>query len=127
MRKVKYEEPEKRYSVRVNSRPAIAAVVFKAGEANTVEVSRRIRKVFEEMKQNPRLASTYMDILFNQGEVIEDSLGNLVKGGLIGGALAALVLLIFLRRFRLTGIITLSIPLIHLDGIDGRCSLRAKR
>jgi len=109
--KVKYEEPEKRYSVRVNSRPAVAAVVFKAGEANTVEVSRRIRKVFEEMKQNPRLASTYMDILFNQGEVIEDSLGNLVKGGMIGGALAALVLFIFLRRFRLTGIITLSIPL----------------
>ena len=65
--RIKYEEPEKRYSVRVNSRPAVAAVVFKAGDANTVEVSQRIRAAFEEMKRNPRLASTYMDILFNQG------------------------------------------------------------
>ena len=108
---IKYEEPEKRYSVRVNSRPAVAAVVFKAGDANTVEVSRRVKKVFEEMKQNPRLASTFMEILFSQGDVIEDSLNNLITGGIIGGVLAALVLFIFLRRFRLTGIITLSIPL----------------
>jgi HAE1 family hydrophobic/amphiphilic exporter-1 len=109
--RIKYEEPEKRYSVRVNSRPAVAAVIFKAGEANTVEVSQRIREAFEEMKQNPRLSSIYMDILFSQGEVIMDSLGNLVKGGLIGGGMAALVLFVFLRRFRLTAIITLSIPL----------------
>jgi len=109
--RIKYEEPEKRYSVRVNSRPAVAAVVFKAGEANTVAVSRRIQKAFEEMKQNPRLAGTFMEIIFNQGEVIEDSLANLVHGGVVGGVLAAIVLFIFLRRVRLTGIITLSIPL----------------
>lgn len=109
--RVRYEEPERRYSVRVNSRPAVAAVVFKAGDANTVEVSRRIQKVFEEMQKNPRLASIYMEILFNQGEVIEDSLHNLVNGGIIGGVLAALVLFVFLLRFRLTAIITLSIPL----------------
>jgi HAE1 family hydrophobic/amphiphilic exporter-1 len=109
--RIKYEEPEKRYSVRVNSRPAIAAVVFKEGEANTVEVSRRIRTAFEEMQENPRLSNLYMEILFNQGEVIQDSLINLVRGGLIGGSLAALILFIFLRRIRLTGIVTLAIPL----------------
>jgi len=109
--RIRYEEPEKRYSVRVNSRPAIAAIVFKAGEANTVDVSRRIREEFAEMQQNPRLASTFMEILFNQGEVIEDSLGNLVHGGIVGGVLAAVILFVFLRRFRLTAIITLSIPL----------------
>lgn len=109
--RIKYEEPEKRYGVRVNSRPAVAAVVFKEGEANTVEVSKRIREVYEEMQSNPRLSSLYMEVLFNQGEMIQDSLGTLVKGGLIGGGLAALVLFIFLRRIRLTGIITLAIPL----------------
>jgi HAE1 family hydrophobic/amphiphilic exporter-1 len=109
--RVKYEEPEKRYSVRVNGRPAVAAVIFKEGEANTVEVSKRIREAFQEMQKNPRLASVYMEVLFNQGTVIEESLQNLVESGLVGGALAALVLFIFLRRFRLTGIITLSIPL----------------
>jgi HAE1 family hydrophobic/amphiphilic exporter-1 len=109
--RIKYEEPEKRYSVRVNSRPAVAAVIFKEGEANTVEVSRRLRKEFKEMEKNPRLASIEMEVLFNQGEVIEESLHNLVESGVVGGVLAAVVLFIFLRRFRLTGIITLSIPL----------------
>lgn len=109
--RIKYEEPEKRFSVRVNGRPAIAAVIFKEGEANTVEVSRKINDAFEEMKDNPRLASIQMEPLFNQGTVVEDSLGNLVSGGRLGGIFAALVLFLFLRRFRLTLIITLSIPL----------------
>jgi HAE1 family hydrophobic/amphiphilic exporter-1 len=108
---IKYEEPEKRYRVRVNGRPAIAAVIFKAGDANTVEVSKRIRAEFEELKKNPRLASIYMEVLFSQGSAIQESLQNLVEGGLQGAFLAAAVLFVFLRRFRMTGIITLSIPL----------------
>jgi hydrophobic/amphiphilic exporter-1 (mainly G- bacteria), HAE1 family len=109
--RIRYEEPEKRYSVRVNSRPAVAAVVFKEGEANTVEVSRRIRAVFDELKENPRLSAVFMESLFNQGEVVEESLGTLVQSGWIGGGFAVLVLFLFLRRVRLTLIITLSIPL----------------
>ncbi len=109
--RIKYEEEEKRYSVRVNSRPAVAAIIFKEGEANTVEVSRKIREALDELKTNPRLSNIYMEGLFNQGEVVEESIGNLVTGGLQGGVLSALVLFIFLRRFRLTAIITLSIPL----------------
>ncbi|MEW6159916.1 MAG: efflux RND transporter permease subunit [Verrucomicrobiota bacterium] len=109
--KVKYEEPEKRYSVRVNSRPAVAAVIFKEGEANTVELSKRLREAFNEMAKNPRLSSIYMEVLFNQGEVIQESLQNLVEGGAVGALLAAAVLFVFLRRFRLTAIITISIPL----------------
>lgn len=110
--RIKFEQPEKRYSVRVNSRPAVAAVVFKEGEANTVEVSKRVEAEFAAMQKNPRLASSvYMEVLFNQGAVIEDSLGNLVSGGIVGSLLAALVLFVFLRRFRLTIIITFSIPL----------------
>ncbi|MDA1275421.1 MAG: efflux RND transporter permease subunit [Verrucomicrobia bacterium] len=109
--RIKYEEPEKRYSVRVNSRPAVALVILKEGEANTVEVSKRIRDALETIQKNPRLASIEMDLLFNQGEIVEESLQKLVQGGLIGGAFAALVLFIFLRRVRLTAIITFAIPL----------------
>lgn len=108
---IKYAPPETRYSVRVNSRPAIAAVVFKTGEANSVDTSRRIQKAYERMLRNPRLSGIEFEKFFDQGEVIEDSLGNLVRGGILGAVLAAAVLFIFLRRFRLTGIITLSIPL----------------
>lgn len=109
--RVKYEEPEKRYAVRVNGRPAVAVYVLKEGQANTVEVCRRITQAFEKMQDNPRLAHVHLEVIFNQGKVVVDSLMNLVKGGSIGGAFAALVLFLFLRRFRLTGIVTLSIPL----------------
>ncbi|HAV64308.1 MAG TPA: acriflavin resistance protein [Verrucomicrobiales bacterium] len=109
--RIKYEEEEKRYSVRVNSRPAVAAIVFKEGEANTVEVSRAVRAAVDEMRLNPRLSNIYIEGLFNQGEVVEESIDSLVRSGQIGGMLAALVLFTFLRRFRLTAIITLSIPL----------------
>lgn len=108
---IRYEEPEKRYSVRVNSRPAVALVVFKEGEANTVEVSRRLTAELKRLQKDPRLASMYSEMLFNQGKVVEESLNNLVWGGLMGAVLAALVLFAFLRRVRLTLIITLSIPL----------------
>lgn len=114
---IKYEEPEKRYSVRVNSRPAVAVVIFKEGEANTVEVSEKIGDALKAMQQNPRLSSIYMEDLFNQGKVVKESLQNLVSGGCIGGLFAALVLFLFLRRFRLTLIITLSIPLSLLIGL----------
>lgn len=109
--RVRYEEPEKRYSVRVNSRPAAALVVLKEGEANTVEVSRRVRAEFERIRQDPRLAHTFAEILFDQGQVVEESLDNLVSGGLLGAVLAAAVLFGFLGRIRLTVIITLSIPI----------------
>ncbi|MHB9007470.1 MAG: efflux RND transporter permease subunit [Limisphaerales bacterium] len=109
--RVKYEEPEKRYAVRVNSRPAMAVVVLKEGEANTVTVSRRVREAYERMLTNPRLESVFKEVLFNQGEVVVESLWNLLQGGAIGAGFAALILFVFLRRFRLTAIITLSIPL----------------
>jgi len=109
--RIKYEEPEKRFSVRVNSRPAVAVVIFKEGEANTVEVSRRIHDHFQTMRDNPRLGAIYLEVLFNQGSVVVDSLLTLVQGGLIGGSFAALILFVFLQRFRLTTIVTFSIPL----------------
>lgn len=108
---VKYEEPEKRYSVRVNGRRAVAVFILKEGEANTVQVCKRIQAELDRMRENPRLAHVHMEGIFDQGDVVVDSLLNLVEGGCIGGGFAALVLFLFLRRVRLTTIVTLSIPL----------------
>ncbi len=109
--RLKYEEAEKRYGVRVNGRPAVALVILKESEANTVEVSHRIETALAELQENPRLAGLQMESLFNQGEVVQESLQNLVFSGLLGGLCAAAILFFFLGRFRLTAIVTLSIPL----------------
>ena len=108
---VKYEEPERKFGVRVNGNPAVAVMVSKEGEANAVEVSKRIGEEVERMLSNPRLSAVDMEMIFSQGQIVSESVGNLIQSGRIGGVFAALVLFVFLRRFRITAIITLSIPL----------------
>lgn len=108
---VRYAEPEKKYRARANSRPAVALLILKEGEANTLEVSREINEAVERMKANPRLRQIELVPLFSQGDVILDSLRNLIGSGLLGGLIAIAVLFLFLGRLRLTLIITLSMPL----------------
>lgn len=108
---VRYAEPEKKYRARANSRPAVALIILKEGEANTLRVSREISAAVERMKANPRLKQIEMVTLFAQGDVILDSLENLVGSGLLGGLIAVAVLFLFLGRLRMTLIITLAMPL----------------
>ena len=115
--RIRYEEAEKRYVVRVNSRPAIAVIVMKTGEANTLEVSDRIAKEIVRIKGNPRLNGIEMEDLFNQGKAVREAIDGLVQGGQLGSVLSACILFVFLRRVRLTIIITLSVPLALLSAL----------
>lgn len=107
---VTYALPEQQYRVRAMSRPAVALTIMKEGDANTLEVARRVSAVVDQMRQNPRLQLIELGTLFDQGEVITESLDTLFNSGKIGGIIALLVLFFFLRRLRMTLIVTLSIP-----------------
>jgi HAE1 family hydrophobic/amphiphilic exporter-1 len=108
---VRYEEPEKRYRVRAMSKPAYAIVVFKEGEANAREVCGRLKQVYTSFRDDPRLEAAEAIEIFNQGDVIDESLSTLLQSGAIGGLLAALVLYFFLRRLRVTMVVNLAVPL----------------
>lgn len=108
---ISYKPPDRKFRVRANSRPAVAPVVFKEGQANTLEVAQRVREEMERLKQMPRLQDILFVSIFDQGQVILESLNTLLASGRIGAIFAAFVLFFFLRRLRLTAIITLSIPL----------------
>ncbi|MCG8554172.1 MAG: efflux RND transporter permease subunit [Proteobacteria bacterium] len=114
---VRYAVPELPWRVRVNSKPALALRVMKEGQANTIAVSRALRQEFQRLSRSPRLQGLEMAILFSQGAVIRDSLDTLVTSGLVGGVFAIVVLFFFLLRFRMTLVITLSIPLSMLIAI----------
>ena len=114
---VKYEEPEKRYRARIGSRPAVALMVFKEGEANAIAVSDAIDAAVKSMQRDPRLEQVRIEPFLNQGELIRESLRTLLSSGAVGGLLAILVLFFFLRRLRLTLIITLAIPLSLVIGL----------
>lgn len=108
---VRYAEPEIDFSARANSRPAYFAIVRKESEANAIEVSKSITQAIEKIRANPRMRPVGLTVFFDQGKTILESLTTLVQSGLLGALLAAMILFFFLRRVRLTLIITLSIPL----------------
>jgi len=109
--KISYDLPDWKFRVRAMSHPAVAVVVRKEGDANTLEVTQRVEEAVERIRANPRLASIDTLELFNQREVILESLSTLMRSGEIGAFFAVAVLFFFLRRLRMTLIITLSIPL----------------
>jgi HAE1 family hydrophobic/amphiphilic exporter-1 len=114
---IRYAEPEKTYRVRAMGRPAIAVNVMKEGDANTREVALRVQAVLDRLETNPRLSGVMLMPLFDQGQVIDEALTTLRNSGLVGGVLAACVLFLFLRRVRMTLIVSLSIPLSMIVGL----------
>lgn len=107
---VVYDIPERKFVQRVDRKPAVKLGIFKESAANTAEVCQALVANLERIKKVPVLAGSRMDILFNQGEYIEDSLNNIQQSAAWGGIFALLVLYFFLRRTRMTIIITLAIP-----------------
>jgi HAE1 family hydrophobic/amphiphilic exporter-1 len=115
---ISYAEPERRAMIRANSLPAYALFVLKEGQANTIEVTDRVREELASFQDDPRLAGVGVKTFLDQGEAIRESLGTLVGSGKIGAFFAVGVLFFFLRRVRMTLIITLSIPLSILIGLS---------
>ncbi len=97
---------------RYNQQPSINLVIQKEGDANTVLVAREVRQVLDELSAGS--ANSFSQVTFNtifdQAEEIERALADLVEALLGGAALAILVLLVFLRNWRTTMFIGLSIP-----------------
>lgn len=106
----------------VNGKPAIVVMVYQASDANAVNASRAILNKLSTLNQD----GYEVEVLFNQSDFIEMSLESLVDNMLVGGVLAIIVLLVFLRNWRTTLINAISIPfsvivsfaLMYAFGID---------
>jgi HAE1 family hydrophobic/amphiphilic exporter-1 len=109
---VRYDVPERRWTQRINGKPAVQLGIFKESLANTVELCAFVKEKFEnQIKNDPRLADFQIEILLNQGDFILESIDNLKNAGIWGGLFAFLVLYFFLRRLRMTTILIFAIPL----------------
>ncbi|MFQ5751510.1 MAG: efflux RND transporter permease subunit, partial [bacterium] len=109
---IKYDVPERRWRLRIDDKKAITLGIYKESVANTVELCQKVSQRFEEeFKRDPKLNGFRMESLFNQGQFIEDSVDNLQRTAMWGGLFAFCVLYFFLRRFRMTMIVILAIPL----------------
>ena len=108
---VKFDFPEKTRYQRLNKHDAIVISVYKASTANVVDVSRRVKKVLETLRAEPKYSKLNLQIFRDQSKAILDSLNNLALAGLFGAVLANLMLFIFLRKVRSTLIIGMAIPI----------------
>jgi len=87
-------------------------VVQKEGDANTVVVARQLRMEFQKLADESESSdfSVQFNTVFDQAAEIESALADLAWS-LVGGAiLAVLVLILFLRNWRTTLFIAISIP-----------------
>lgn len=95
--------------VRIGGRPSIRLAVRKESDANTAEIARQVLAEIDRI--NAELPQVTIIPILDQGQFIERSIANVATSVLLGGGLAVLVLLVFLRDLRSTTVIAVSIPI----------------
>ncbi|MFF5995826.1 efflux RND transporter permease subunit [Lysinibacillus sp. KU-BSD001] len=93
---------------RTNGDDAIAIQIVKGQEANTVTVVNAVKELMKE--EEKAIDGLKVDISLDQGAPIEDSVFTMIEKAVFGGAIAVLIILLFLRDFKSTIISIVSIP-----------------
>jgi HAE1 family hydrophobic/amphiphilic exporter-1 len=95
---------------RVNGEPAVGIHCMKQTGANTVAASKQVMAELDKIQQELNL-DLEIDVVMDQAEYIQQSIQNTEKMILEGALLAILVIFLFLRNWRSTFIIFVSIPI----------------
>jgi hydrophobic/amphiphilic exporter-1 (mainly G- bacteria), HAE1 family len=95
---------------RTNGRPSVGIAVTKTEAANTVETANAINAKLAELKGKLG-AGVAISTIFDQSDFIKESINQLWEKAVIGGALAILVVFLFLWAVRASLITAISIPL----------------
>jgi len=107
---VSHEMPELDYGRHLNQTYAIGLNVFKESGANIVDVGKRVKDTIAEISKDPRMEGISLYLMDDMSEGIVSSLNELLKAGLLGAALAVIVLFLFLRQWSTTFIVVLAVP-----------------
>ncbi|MBU8904996.1 efflux RND transporter permease subunit [Desertibacillus haloalkaliphilus] len=103
--------PEEIRSIsRTNQEPSLLLSVQQQADANTAAVSSEFNQRLDELLHTSRYRELDVAVLFDQGEFIEEAIGNVSTALLFGGLFAMLVLFLFLRNLRSPLIIGIAIP-----------------
>ena len=104
---------EREIITRINGLESVEVAIYKEGGTNTVTVSDGVRDSLASLeeqlqKADPNLALT---VITDQAGYIRQSVQEVLTTALYGGALAILVLYLFLRSWKTTAIIGIAIPI----------------
>lgn len=94
---------------RLDGKPAVGLVVYKDAGSNTVTVTRQLEDVVQQLRQE--FPGIDLTVVAEQADFVVDALSNLGQEIVIGGVLSLLVILLFLRDWRMSMAIALVVPL----------------
>ncbi len=96
--------------VRMDGEDAVAMWVQRRPDANTIRVSDALLAEIERIR--PELpAAVDLSVFWDSAQTVRDSVSSVTLNLVLGGVLAAMVLFLFLRRFRATMFVAFAIPL----------------
>ena len=101
--------PKVRSVVRINGKPGIQISVNKQSGTNTVRVAQGVLEEVENI--NRSIPQVKVVPLVDQSIYISRSINNVASSVVIGGILAVLILLFFLRNIKSTMVISTAIPI----------------
>lgn len=94
---------------RFDATRAVGLVVYKDAGANTVAVTKELERVTAQL--STEFPSAKLTLVAAQATFVIDALSNLGQEIVLGGALSLLVILLFLRNWRMSLAIALMVPL----------------
>ncbi|WP_166243597.1 efflux RND transporter permease subunit [Paenibacillus turpanensis] len=100
---------ESTYIARLDGKAAIGINLYKAKSANTVNFADETDRLIEGWKQTH--PNVKFHTIYNSAVDIKHSIDGMVREGALGALLASIMILLFLRNFRMTIIVLVSIPL----------------
>lgn len=95
---------------RYNGRENISLAIQKQAGANTIEVVDRVRKELIVLAEELDSRNVKLEIIYDESIFIRRALSGVLNAGLQGAVLAFIVLLIFLRDWRASLVVTAAIP-----------------
>ncbi|MCU4177385.1 efflux RND transporter permease subunit [Carboxylicivirga sp. N1Y90] len=95
--------------VRLNGKRCLGIAIYKETRFNTVAAVEKLEEAFVAIQQ--RLPGYELTVINNQGSFIQSAIGEVEESALIGIIFAVFVLFLFLRRFGVTLIVSIAIPI----------------
>jgi HAE1 family hydrophobic/amphiphilic exporter-1 len=104
---------ERELITRIDGREAVEVAIYKEGGTNTVTVSDDVRASLDRLGRRLKSLDPGLElaVITDQARYIRESVSEVLRAALFGGALAIVVLFFFLRSWKTTLIIGIAIPI----------------
>ena len=113
--------------VRTNGARQVYIPIYRQPGENTLEIvgsiKERLARILARLKEmnsdNPKMKNLVLSVVMDQSTGVRESVDGLMIAAAFGALFAGLIVILFLRSWRLTAIILLSIPLSVLAALIG--------